>query len=525
MNRTLKTLEGMQRGKAAYLCMTALVALYSAFVLFSADGNYRGAVGAAAAAGVAALLFWLLLALSGRFHPEIRVRAARGRLKPRAFLVGFALCACVMALYFAAFFPGGLSTDSLDQWAQVQSGQISDWHPALHTLILLLLSRVVNHPAFAVAVQLLSLAVLCGYMTCVLEAWGFPRWFSLCAAAWVSLNPATGNVMTFLWKDCAFALSIYLSAIYLLQAHLSRGAWLDRWQNALALGISLAAGSILRHNGALATVPILIWLFVSFGRKVIRPLRVTAAAAAIFLLVQGPVYSAFHVTRKSAESNVVELSGLPMAVMGNVVKHSPEALDEDIYAFLTRVAPQEVWDAHYALGDWNEMKWRADKQAVAARTMPELIDYTLRAARANPSAAWEALCRLWTPAIQPFDRADWHISPYVDASNPYGFVRSGNGFLHRILNGISRHTATPLLAWAIWNVGFLTLCVMFLCVFCMRRARASALLPATAIIGYNLGSMLLLSTTNDFRFFYMNVLVFPLAVACLLAQQKERPEK
>ena len=68
-----------------------------------------------------------------------------------------------------------MSNDSVDQWGQVLSGKFVDSHPAFHTLIIWLLTRVWLHPAVISSAQIIGLGTLTAFIFHRFEKLGVPR--------------------------------------------------------------------------------------------------------------------------------------------------------------------------------------------------------------------------------------------------------------------------------------------------------------------------------------------------------------
>jgi hypothetical protein len=73
---------------------------------------------------------------------------------------GWALCCGTWALYLLAFWPGIMTEDSIDQWTQAQRGVFRDEHPAVHTLLIWLITRLWNSPAAVALLQIVLVASL-----------------------------------------------------------------------------------------------------------------------------------------------------------------------------------------------------------------------------------------------------------------------------------------------------------------------------------------------------------------------------
>lgn len=505
---------------AGHVVMALLVALYGAMVLVLSLGR---AVSLPAFALIAAAMLALLLLLSHRLGGVgFSIADTPQPLSPRAFALGAGLCLASMLLYFIAYYPGGVSSDTLMQWEDAHLFRFYDWHPVLHTLMIWLLTRICDHPAFLLLVQIAAYASAVGYATAVLARWRFPKAVCALVAAFLSLNPALCNIMTFIWKDCAFAISALFLGVQLLEIHLSGGAWLDKKRHLFSLALTLALTSILRHNGMAMTLPAAVWLLFCFPARAKRALAALLGAALLFAGVKGPLYGALHAT--APESSLGEVFGVPMAVLSHIYAEAPESLDAQTTAFLARFAPQETFRELDACGDWNEIKWYVNSPDLSDMTLPQIAAMALRAAQKEPQLAIEALAGLWSLPFLPFRDAYWRISPYTSQEFVFTFRFEPGGFapLQRVLGGLCRLFATPALSFLGWCPGFALLLVMAACVLLGRGRPLSALLLPAALIAYDLATALVLSSPTDFRFFLTTPMLAPL---CLLglAVRPRRP--
>lgn len=500
---------------AAHAGMCLLVALYAAALCLLCIP-----MPAAAALLIAAAVFALLMLLARRMPQTAPAAPETADALPRGlFAAAAGFCFSVLLIYLAAYFPGGLSSDSIMQWHQQKLFEFSDWHPALHTLLIALCARIVPHPAFALAVQMLAYALSVGYACASLRRWRAP--LALCAllCAYLSLSPAISNVMTFLWKDCAFAVSVLTLGVQILHIHFSRGAWLERRRNVFALAAVLCAASILRHNGLALTLPAIVWLLISFPRLYKRLLAAAAGFVLLFALVRGPLYDALDV--KPKESLKTETIGVPMVVLSHIYAQSPDALGADAAALMDEFGPWETFRDHDRAGDWNDTKWYVANPALEDYTLGGIAAMAVRAAIQEPELAREALRGLFDMPLLPFGDAYWRLSPYVDADNWFGFSASGVPILQRILGAVCRLSAVPALSWLFWRPGLWLLLVMAACTLYARRRPLSALTLPAMLICYHLVTCAVLSSPTDFRFFLSAPMIAPLCIMGLIIRPHE----
>lgn len=503
---------------AGHTVIAVLVALYGAMVLALSLGR---AMPAAVFALIAAALLALLLLLSRRLRDAgLSIADAPQPLSPRAFAFGAGLCLASMLVYLVAYFPGGVSSDTLMQWEEAHLLRFYDHHPALHTMMICVLTHIVDHPAFVLLVQIAAYAAAVGYATAVLARWRFPKAVCLLFAAFLSLNPALCSIMTFIWKDCAFAISALFLGVQLLEIHLSGGEWLGKKRHLAALALTLVLTSILRHNGLAMTLPAAVWLLVSFPARFRRALAALLCAVLLYAGIRGPLYGALQVG--SPESSLSEVFGVPMVILSHIYAEAPDSLDAETTAYLSRFASQEAFHELDACGDWNEIKWYVSSPDLSDMTLPQIIGMALRAALREPQLAVEALAGLWQLPFLPFGSAYWRISPYTSQEFvfTFQFKPGGVAFLQRILDWLCRQLSAPALSWLGWRPGLALLAVMLACALLGRGRPLSALLLPAALIAYDLATALALSSPTDFRFFLTTPMLAPLCVLGLMVRPR-----
>ncbi len=101
-----------------------LVSLYGAAILLL---SMRAAMPPLVFALIAAALFVLLTLGARRLRGVgIPIRVSPGAFSLRAFGLGALFCLLSMLLYWAAYFPGGVSSDTLMQWGQAHQFRFDD---------------------------------------------------------------------------------------------------------------------------------------------------------------------------------------------------------------------------------------------------------------------------------------------------------------------------------------------------------------------------------------------------------------
>ncbi len=259
----------------------------------------------------------------------------------RAFWLA-SLALLPLFVWWLGWFPAFVSSDSLDQLRQIETGEYTNGHPAFHTITLWAITRVWNNPGAISLVQIIVLALLLGLIAKRLQQLGVPVWLVVGTAWLVALSPAVGPTSITLWKDVAFtAAFLWVFAELLMLARLSDAYWRDPW-NPARLGSALSLLWLYRHNGFLTVLGLLAVLAIVNRRNLGRLIPTVLTTVGIVLIVQGPVFWLFTVDRITPAAAEVLLP----AVASSLV-HEPGNFSADDLELLTSIAPLEVWRSRY----------------------------------------------------------------------------------------------------------------------------------------------------------------------------------
>ena len=205
----------------------------------------------------------------------------------------------VWGIYLLSFWPGMMSPDSNNQWAQAVSGQFNDAHPVFHTLLLWVLMRIWYSPASVVIFQIITLSLTTAWGISIIEEQGLPRWATWSIALLFSLAPMNGNMVVILWKDIPYSTSLFLFSLLILKVALTKGAWLNGKLSWVWLGLVSICVAGFRHNGLPIPIIMLPVLIIAY-RKYWKPLlKCIAFFLIIFSLYRYPVMDLLHAERSS----------------------------------------------------------------------------------------------------------------------------------------------------------------------------------------------------------------------------------
>jgi hypothetical protein len=250
-----------------------------------------------------------------------------------------------------AFWPGLMSPDSLDQWWELRKAEFHDAHPAIHTMLMWLVTRVWMSPAAIALAQIVALAGVLGWGLSRLRTLGMPFWLVWATAAAFALSPVNYRMVITLWKDIPFSIAMLALVVLLVQIIVTDGQWLRRRMSWLVLGLVVALASLMRHNGIPAAFGALLPLPVFYRRHWWRVGLALATAGACVLLVRGPLYNVVGVKgvvglSKYRRAALESVSGSTIAHLAAHVAYSTP-LEADERALLERIAPLSKWRQYY----------------------------------------------------------------------------------------------------------------------------------------------------------------------------------
>jgi hypothetical protein len=421
---------------------------------------------------------------------------------------GLAVAATTWVAAWLGNWPAAMSPDSMNQWAQVLGGRYDDWHPVVHTLFLRVATHIWFSPAAVVAVQIIAMLTVATLAVVVLARRGVGAgWLCLVLAGFA--HPAQGAMLSVLWKDVPFAISLLAFTVSLALA-CEREPRHPRTTYAL-LVLSGLGVALFRHNGFV--VALAGW----GGAVVAQPAgsrgRVMLALSA-FLLAYGGSRLAVWQLLGAPRPRATEVLAIPLQQVGAIVAGGGRITapqQEQVSALL----PVSEWRSHYHPRSVDEIKFLPDFHAdVLSAQAASYARLWVELCWANPGLAVLGWVRQTSVAWVPLQNA---VSTYPEGvvPNPFGLKADPPlPHLTEAMTGLHRGFMRAPLAW-IARPGIFNWALLALGVIVWRRAGwadTAPLLPALA----GTGLLLLLIPVPDFRFFYPTFVVLPwlCAYAC-----------
>ncbi len=344
-------------------------------------------------------------------------------LRPESKAFYWALAAFLpLFVWWLGWFPGFLSSDSIDQLTQADNGKFTNFHPAIHTMYLWLITRVWDTPGAVTLVQIAAMAGMLALVARRLVQVGAPVWAAV-GAAWVvaSLPPVTTTTIT-IWKDVPYTLAVlWVFSELLGMARDPDRFWTSRW-GPVRLGLGISLMWMLRLNGFLTVGLLAVGLAIGFRRH-LRRLAIPAAVLVLsFVAVQVVLYELAPVDRVSIAPGQVYIGDIAASLTHEPGNFSPEELD-----YLATIAPLDVWTSRYDCYDSNLLSFDSQFDdgairdssgrfaALAIKAIVRDLDTVLGHRACATSYLW------WPPQD---DDAYFHRPPFEIAANDLGIERN-----------------------------------------------------------------------------------------------------
>lgn len=422
----------------------------------------------------------------------------------------------VFLLYYAAFYPGGFSSDSIGQFEEAITGKYNDWHPVIQTLFafklpLTLSGRWIGSISLF---QVICFSATLGYSFHTIYKYTNTK-FAVAAMVFLLLNPKLCTLAVIPWKDVSFAIGALLLLTYSLQIYWTNGAWIRKPANCILYVVVASLTTLFRHNALLFTVPLVFAVLFYLTPK--KSLLICLSILVVCVGIKVPLYNALNV--QSPDKRQVETLGLPMTIIGAVVSETPDKLDEDILEFAYRVAPQEVWEEKYSSGSYNSIKWdsRTDNMVIEEYGARNVLSMMFRSFMCSKRVATTAFINLTKANYSLTDEYEYFSFPYI-SNNSYGISLSENNPVREIFFAyqtfISENLSYPYLHLGFWH--FVLLAVI-LAKCDLRKFRDwKKIFFILPVFAYNYGTALLLTGVEDStRFFFYTYLLIPVLLIFL----------
>ncbi len=418
---------------------------------------------------------------------------------------------------------GWVNADTLNQWNQVQSATYTNWHPFVHTFLMMKLPSLVwNDYRVTVLWQIVLFSGVYGYVATMCLQSGFTKKATFITLACVLFHPQTLFFLMIPFKDTAFAISILVVMASLVRIFRSKGEAICKRSVWVPLAVGIALASLFRHNGIFFTGIVVVLLLLLYVRRWARPVLLCfTTVVLLYGCLRCGLEGVLNIQPTSHHMKqylFVESAGLPLTLMGAVYVRHPDDMPPDARAILDSIRPREVWLERYQDGSFNVVKYAGlgtqyseeVRAGVPFEGWGKFVGTFWQTVLLDPAAAVRAFVRLTDQVWSPFGgvREERLKFPLQQIG-----VKGDLTVWLMVLQVV----AIPLLGVC----ACVTWCMVAMFFWAVWRRKWGALLLALPVLCYNFGTMFFLSGFNEFRFFFYNVVISGLLFLCWKERKKE----
>lgn len=463
-----------------------------------------------------------------------RLRALRSHVPPalRLPLAVFVSCQACYLLWWAAFYPGLMSVDSVVYTWQVSTGHWRSDHSVLYNALVWLTLHITGDFSALTLLQTIAMSAVLAHACAGLRTLGVRGRWSAPAAVACAATPPLGSFVVFVWKDVPFticAVLVFAVSVRLIGRR-TNGAWNGRLRRSelMLLCAGLLGVDLFRNNGFPVSVIASLALLLALPGARLLIAGLAAATTTLTLLLALVIYPAVGIEQPSKAF----LYNLHYADLAVTYARTPAQFSPDDLRLMARVAPLSTWhDAGTNCYVSDVLYYNPSlNRTTAGRLTEPLVRLWWRTLRESPQQilgarlcrahiAWAVFpgpeskdARTWTYGTSiPADL--WGFSPIEDS--PYRLLIKARPLSHAL-----NHAATfgrsafgvPQLEWLLWRGATWCYATYALVALLTRARRRRALL---ALAGVSLGVQLTVLAANPAPCFrYMAAPMF-IGVLCL----------
>jgi hypothetical protein len=453
--------------------------------------------------------------------------AMAGRVPPRRLpLVVYAVCQVIFLFWWAAFYPGLISYDSVTYLIHVTTGPWVDNHSVLYDALVWLSLHATGGLGVLTLAQTVAMSAALAYTVMAFRRLGVPGRWTAVAAVVVAVLPPIGTFVVFVWKDVGFSICAYLvvpTLAHLLSLRGDAGWRVNRL--IAALGLELLGVCLFRLDGTLVASLTAVVLLVLVPGVRARLAAAAAAAVCLAFALNLFVYPAAGIQRAPTSLAL----GPAYADIAVAYAARPSSFTTADRALMARVTPLSEWKktANCYDADWtttvipgfsaNASKVSGQLFSLWLRVLGRSPDLILGARICRGSIAWSIfqgpsqLDAQTLIAGLPLPPGNWQRiehNPYRHAvlSRPLSSTANKAGTF------LWRASKTPQLDWLLWRAPFWCyLC--YLMVFAVARARRNwPFLSLAAIVA---GQQVVVLGDNPAQLF--RYMVSPIVIGIMIA--------
>lgn len=484
---------------------------------------------------VSAVGFWLIF-----YHVMLWILTITDSIRidtmlyPLSCLPYVAFFACIIGWlpYFLFEYPGVMTPDSVNQYAQVIGAyELTNHHAVIHTLLIgffykigmALTGNVYTALACYTLFQMICMAFVAAYVVRTMQKAGLHTAVCIITICFYCFMPYNGIFAVTIWKDVLFAGNVTLFAAaclrLLLQNSREKITPLQLFTIVLPYVVSGFMICLLRTNGWYAFLISLPFILFAFRERLKLMLPVHAVILLLVLFVKYPCMQIYEIK----QADFVESVSIPVQQIARVVV-SGQSLTEDQTATLAKMVDisrmQEVYQPDVSDGVKNLI--RETGNGYIETHKGEFLSLWFSIGLRHPKAYFDAYVDqtkgFWYPDVSYEVGLADGIYP-----NEFGLTWqsiTGGHFMIKLREILFKLQDIIPLYGCLWSMGTMFWLVLIVAGICIRNQKTANILPAIPAIAIILTLCIATPVATEFRYAYALVYGLPLYLMLPFVQAK-----
>lgn len=355
--------------------------------------------------------------------------------------------------YLLAYWPGQASPDTIGQWDQIINGQFNDWHPAFHTMVMWLITRLWLSPAAIIIAQILFAAIVVGWTLSIIEKKGVPKNYIWGIIAFMVISPIFGLMLITPWKDIPYSISVTLLTTLIFIVVSSGGDWLGRTKNWVSLGIVGSLVMLFRYNGVPVGIVSLLSIYLISKKRIKQVVLSLLLCIIVWSGIRYPLSNLVGVTKlgnPGIEFALIQLIGR------HVIEKTPLSIEEEIK--INSLLPLEEY-TKYNCDFQNPIVFnpQLNLKALSNEELFKIsLDLTLRYPRVTLNHFRCTSAYIFSINNPTKSSPGYYYEYPTPEQNQYVY-RADNwtpNFISSIMDSLVKVSVIPSLDWLVWRSAF-----------------------------------------------------------------------
>lgn len=420
------------------------------------------------------------------------------------------------SLYLIGCFPGNFTPDSVNQLSQIVSSEYSDAHTPLSTLFYKIPYEIFGTMEGMIFFQQIFFAIVSIYgLKILLKYCKYKKIISTIFILFI-LFPTNALMLTNMWKDIPYAISVMLLTIIALQIVIDKSWLSNKWHCILFIIANLLV-ALFRHNGIIVMLGTLILLFF-FNRDIKKNIKIVALTIIVFMVSKFAMTKIFNIQKTQSKSDVISI---PLQQIAGIITENGTLEEKDIEV-LEKIAPLEVWREKYnpylsdniknLVNDYLQKNNEIDRV--------DIIKVYINMVGNNFKLATKAYLKQTSILWKINDYPKGALTYYTIEPNVLGQQKEiKSEFLNKVyIKILKESTSNPAAITIFWSPAMIMYIVIIFIIIYMVITKNIKILFLIAPMFANISSLMISIPAQDYRYVYSNLLVSVIVIPFIIDQ-------